>query len=213
VTVDGYYANVAQPVRPPVEAKRQAAVDHVLTVARELVVVSGLDATMDQIAEASGVSRRTLFRYFDSREKLIAASFAAGMADFGRELPSYEGDLERWRRALCDATHRMNATIGLGYFELTWRSDLPPDLKSMERKLRRTRRKDMTRVAQKLWYAAGGTGDAPDLLAVTVAAQLSAFFTAAVMTDVGPRWQTAADLAYTAILRTLRDERAIDRRD
>ncbi|MBJ7337235.1 TetR/AcrR family transcriptional regulator [Mycolicibacterium sp.] len=179
-----------------------------LTAARELVVVSGLDATMDQIAESSGVSRRTLFRYFDSREKLIAASFAAGMADFGRELPTYDGDLEQWLRALCDATHRMNATIGLGYFELTWRSDLPPELATMERKLRRARRRDMNGVARKLWHAVGGLGDAPAMLGATVAAQLSAFFTAAVMTDVGPRWQTAADLAYDGILRTLREEQA-----
>lgn len=200
---------MAQPARPPAEAKRQAAIDHVLTAARELVVVSGLDATMDQIAEASGVSRRTLFRYFDSREKLIAASFAAGMADFGRELPSYGGDLEQWLRALCDATHRMNATIGLGYFELTWRSDLPPELAAMERKLRRTRRREMNGVARKLWHAAGGVDDAPDVLAATVMAQLSAFFTAAVITDVGPRWQTAADLAFNSILRTLREQRTL----
>jgi AcrR family transcriptional regulator len=196
---------VAQPVRTVAEAKRQSAVDHVLITARELVVVIGLDATMDQIAEASGVSRRTLFRYFGSREKLIAASFTKGMDDFDRELPVYQGDLKQWLRAMCDTTHRLNETINLGYFELTWRPDLPPELAKTERKLRLARRRQMARLARKLWRTAGGTGNAPDVLVTTVAAHMSAFFTATVMTDVGKRWQTAADLAYAAILSTLQE--------
>ncbi|MDT5174509.1 MAG: hypothetical protein QOG37_1760, partial [Mycobacterium sp.] len=37
-----------------IEVKRRAVVDHVLAATRKLVLASGLDVTMDQIAEAAG---------------------------------------------------------------------------------------------------------------------------------------------------------------
>ena len=73
--------------RPFAEAKRQAAMEHVLTATRRLAVARGLDITMDQIAAAAGVSRRTLFRLFDSRERLIGVVFAAGMANYNTTCP------------------------------------------------------------------------------------------------------------------------------
>ncbi len=190
--------------RPFAAAKRQAAIGHVLTATRRLAVARGLDITMEQIAEASGVSRRTLFRLFDSRERLIGAAFAAGMANYEHDLPAYKGDLEHWLRATCEAAHRMNASFGPGYWELTSRTDLPPDLAETEQKRRQDRRSAMSRISCTLWQAAGGTGEMPDALSAAGGAHLSAHFTAAVVTDVGHPWQTAADLAHDAILTALR---------
>ena len=192
--------------RPFAEAKRHAAMDHVLTATRRLAVARGLDITMDQIAAAAGVSRRTLFRLFDSRERLIGAAFAAGMANYEHDLPAYEGGLEHWLRATCEAAHRMNASFGPGYWELTSRADLPPDLAETEHKRRQDRRNAMSRISRTLWEAAGGTGDTPDALSAAVGAHLSAHFTAAVMTDVGKRWPAAAELAHDAILAALHQQ-------
>jgi AcrR family transcriptional regulator len=182
------------------EAKRRAASEHLLAATRRLVGDRGLDVTMDEIAEASGVSRRTLFRHFESRERLIAAAFATGMQRYGARLPEYEGgDWRVWLRATCEAAHRMNASYGPGYWQLTTRRDLPEELARTERKRRTARRGAMSRIAETLWRAAGHAGVPPKDFTLAVGAHLSAHFTAAVVTDVGGGWQAAADEAFRAI--------------
>jgi len=182
------------------DAKRQAALDHILAAARRLVLTNGLDATMDQLAEAAGVSRRTLFRLFATREKLLAAAFEAGITNYRQQLPAYRGDVQRWLRTTCDEAHRMNAVIGPGFFELASRTDLPPDLAAAERRRLQEFRGAMADITGTLWRTAGGEGKAPRALEITVSAHLSPHFTAALVTDTGQRWQTAAELAYSAIL-------------
>ena len=184
------------------QAKRQAAADHILAAARTLVLQGGLDVTMDQLAEVTGVSRRTLFRHFDTREKLLGAAFEVGMAGYRRDLPSYTeypGDVDRWLRATCEAAHRMNAAIGPGFFELASRKDLPPDLAAAEKRRRREFRGAMADIVAVLWRERGHRGSPSEALLTTVTTHLSPHFTAASTIDAGQSWRTAADLAYTAI--------------
>lgn len=191
------------------EAKRRATVDHILALARRLVLQTGLDVTMDQLAAATGVSRRTLFRLFDTREKLVGAAFEAGMSGYVRQLPEYGhplGDPGSWLRATCETAHHMNATIGPGFFELASRRDLPPDLAAAERLRRREFRGAMTAITRTLWQATGSAGDPPPALNTTVTAHLSPHFTAALMVDADRDWQTAAELAYGAIATVLATE-------
>src|SRR4051812_46280864 len=171
------------------DAKRRAASEHLLSATRRLVGARGLDVTMDEIAEASGVSRRTLFRHFETRERLIAAAFATGMQRYGERLPEYYGgDWRAWLRATCEAAHRMNASYGPGYWQLTTRSDLPEGLARPERRRGAARRGAMTRIADTLWRAVGNDSAPPKAVVVAVGAHLSAHFTAAVVTDVGGGW-------------------------
>jgi len=182
------------------DAKRQAGMDHVLGAARKFVMANGLDATMDEIADASGVSRRTLFRLFGSRDHLIASAFEAGMDFYGHELPDYDGDINAWLRQTCDSAHRMNAASGPGFWELTSRTNLPAELESTERMRRRRFRRTANDVALVLWANNGGQGDPPGELVAAVGAHLSPHFTAAVVTDLGQGWQVASRLAYDAIV-------------
>ena len=200
MSVNRYHSAMAA-ATPLADAKRQAATLHILTTARHFVVANGLDVTMDQIADASGVSRTTLFRLFGSRDQLIADSFAAAFEDYGSELPAYDpdGDVETWLRATCDATHRMNARFGPGYWELTSRPDLSPPLAALERTRNKRSRATMAEIAGHLWRDQGSSGAVPAALTATVAAHLSAYFTAAVMTDIGETWRVASDLAFEAI--------------
>lgn len=185
------------------EAKRQAAVDHMLAAARRLVLQQGLDVTMDQLAEAVGVSRRTLFRHFETREKLVSAAFEAGMTGYLRQLPTlvdHPGDPRGWLRATCTAAHRMNATIGPGFFELASRPDLPPELAAAEQRRRHDFRSAAGDVTRTLWQALGPGGSPPPALTTTVTAHLSPHFTAALVVDADRDWRAAAELAYAAIL-------------
>jgi hypothetical protein len=58
----------------------------------------------------------------------------------------------------------------------------------------------MAEIAGHLWRARGGRGAVPSVLTATIAAHLSAYFTAAVLTDTGETWNVASDLAFEAIL-------------
>jgi len=181
------------------DAKRQATIEVVLIATRQLLMARGLDVTMDEIAEAAGVSRRTLFRHFASREKLVAESLEAGIQLYGEHLPSFVGDWKAWLRDVCDAAHKMQAGYGPGYWELISRTDLPTEIAAVEERRGVRRRRAMERIARHLWQEACGAGDPPPMMVAVVGAHLSARFTAAVTNDVGQPWNMAADLAYAAI--------------
>jgi AcrR family transcriptional regulator len=181
------------------EARRQATVDAIEEAACELLLRDGLDITMDDIARAAGVSRRTLFRYFETRERLLASAFEHGIQRYGEHLPVLDGDWRDALRSLCDAAHRMQASYGLGYWELLHRRDLPPELEAVEHDRRVRRRRAMDHLAAELHRLAGGSGPPPPELSATVATFLSARFTAAVVQDAEGSWTVASQLAYEAI--------------
>lgn len=71
------------PDAPPrlVERSRRAARDEVARTGVALFLDRGFDATtMDDVATAAGVSRRTLFRYFGSKEE-VALGHLSGLGD------------------------------------------------------------------------------------------------------------------------------------
>ena len=158
---------------------------------------------MDDIAAAAGLGRRTVFRHFESRERLVADALEAGITRYGEQLPPYADPWESWLTDLCDAAHRMQADYGPGYWELISRTDLPPEVAAVEVRRRVRRRDAMARIAGKLWSASGGAGDAPPLVLACVGAHLNPRFTAAVTLDVGGTWEQASALAQAAILQVL----------
>ncbi|WP_433214331.1 TetR family transcriptional regulator [Dactylosporangium sp. CS-047395] len=87
-----------------VERKRQLVRDELAEAALKLVAFHGFEeTTIDQMAAAAGVSRRTFFRYFQSKEDVIIEF----LSDLGRKLsealrarPSSEAPDEALRQAL-----------------------------------------------------------------------------------------------------------------
>lgn len=67
--------------RPPLTDERRAAFrQEIARAAVELFVDQGVTATTgEQIAQAVGVSSRTLWRYFPSKESCVSPLFAAGI--------------------------------------------------------------------------------------------------------------------------------------
>ena len=64
------------------ERTRRAVQTDIAATAMELFLEHGFDAvTMDQIAQQAGVSRRSLFRYFGTKEDLVLGN----LAEMGRE--------------------------------------------------------------------------------------------------------------------------------
>src|SRR5262245_33272374 len=96
-----------QPRTSLADAQRDLARDRILRAARGALAERGLATTVDEVAEAAGVSRRTVFRHFDTRENLFAQALRDGLRSYGdRVAPSTsesvpsDGDLTDWWRSV-----------------------------------------------------------------------------------------------------------------
>lgn len=94
------------------ERKRRLVREELGEVALRLLAAQGFECTtIDQIVEAAGVSRRTFFRYFKSKEDVIIEFLGDLAGRIGRDLaarPAQEPPLTALRLALRAAT----GTIG-----------------------------------------------------------------------------------------------------
>ena len=85
-------------------AGRPSATDHaaIERAAFELLEQQGFDdTTMEQIAQAVGVGKRTLFRYFPSKNDIPWGQFDDSLRDFASQLAAVPEDVP-----LADAVHR-----------------------------------------------------------------------------------------------------------
>jgi len=154
----------------------------------EVVARRGFDATVDEIAQVSGVSPRTIFRHYASHDELIAATvkdmFEAGDRPI-ENLPSHSDDLDGWLEVLALTAHTRNAEILADAF---W--DLHAPNRKMSEELsevgairREYRRSAMRYLVTIAWQTAGGTGEPPEDLVLAFALNFSAFTTQALMVD------------------------------
>lgn len=92
------------------ERKRAETHARIQTEALRLFLSRGFEATtLDEIAEAAGVSRRSLFHYFDSKEEIVfstKADFPALIADAIHRRPAEEPLLDMVENALIDLAER-----------------------------------------------------------------------------------------------------------
>jgi AcrR family transcriptional regulator len=86
------------------ERKRQLVADEITEVALQLCAVKGFDTTtVDEIVAAAGISRRTFFRYFSSKEDVaiqLLATLGADMRDELRARPVGESAAVALRHAV-----------------------------------------------------------------------------------------------------------------
>ena len=72
----------AAPQHGRVGRRRSTTRDHITDVALELFATRGFDdVSVDDVAHAAGISRRTLFRYFSSKNAIPWADFDASLTD------------------------------------------------------------------------------------------------------------------------------------
>src|ERR1700750_2985345 len=119
------------------DEQREGAQARILRAAGIALAARGLTATVDDVAEAAGVSRRTIFRHFATRDTLFVAVIRAGVRRYAEQLPARpEASLDdpaHPRPGLAEllaVTHRLNARNGRVFWDLTAvrTADLSPDL-------------------------------------------------------------------------------------
>ena len=163
------------------DPKRRLEVhDRLVQAARRVGAERGLEFTMEEVAIAAGVSRRTAFRYFPNRAELIGEAFAVGMDSYRRHVSvdtSSGDDPDVWLARLCRDVHELNSTVGKLYWDLIFASDVDPDIQKTIQTHKRHRRGFINRCSEAAWHAYGGEGEPPSWLVDAFFAQLSPFTT------------------------------------
>lgn len=169
------------------------------------VAQHGFGTTVDQIAELSGVSPRTIFRHYGSHDRLIAETVRDMFEACGRfpdvgsprdvddvaawidTLPHQVADVDAWLEALAVTIHtRMAEVFGTAFWDIY----APPRpgseaLAEVAELCRAYRLRGMYYMAALAWRSAGGAGEPPEDLTLAFALHLSAHTTQALMADFG----------------------------
>ena len=183
--------------------QREVAQPRILRAAGSALAARGLAATVDDVAEAAGVSRRTIFRHFATRDALFVTVIRAGIRRYAEQIPAPPagGDLRGWLAELLMVTHRLNARNGRVFWDLVGvrAADLSADLAIVAAECRDSRNRFAASVTGLMWQARGGPGQPPRWLADAVAVQLSGFTTQSLAGDLGRTPEQVAHVSAQVI--------------
>lgn len=109
--------------RPGLRAEQRSLADsRILDGAMAVFAEKGLDATVDDVAHAAGVSRRTVFRHFDSHSELFGAAIERTLQNYEARLPTAPApgeDWERWLLGVARTMHELNrGMLGRGFWHV-----------------------------------------------------------------------------------------------
>ncbi len=173
----------------------------------EAVSRRGFDATIEEIAELSGVSTRTVFRHYASHDALIVAVVKEMFEECGgpiEGMPSPAEDFPRWLEMLALTIHTRNLEIlGDAFWDIHSRKGDPSAVLDEVDQLRRASRvRGVSHLVNVAWEAAGGKGRPSQELLLAFGLTFSAFTTQALVIDFD---QTPAQIAAltTTILQTV----------
>jgi AcrR family transcriptional regulator len=182
--------SVVPPLAVPslADEQRELAQARIGRAAGSVLAARGLAATIDDVAEAAGVSRRTIFRHFTTRDALFVTVIRAGIRRYAEQIPPPAGDdLRGWLPELLAVTHRLNARNGRVFWDLVGLqpADLSGDLAMVAEECRDSRNRFAASVTDLLWRARDARGQPPQWLVDAVAVQLSGFTTQSLAGDLG----------------------------
>ena len=191
----------------------------------EVVAQRGFDATVEEIAQRSGVSPRTIFRHYLSQDRLLAVA-VTDMFEACR-LPAPGDDFETWVKcvplplddpdALIEfvalTVHTRSAEIlGEAFWDLhAPRAETSPLLAELDALRRDFRLQGIDYLVHFVWQMAGGEGEPPRHLVLSFALYLSGFTTRALMIDFDQTPAQVGALSADILKRLLR--RAIEAQD
>ena len=177
--------HIGPPARPTLgEESRTLARARIVQGAMAALQAGGLESTVDEVADAAGVSRRTVFRHFATHDELMAAAVAACRDRMESSLPdatSPPAELSAWLTEIATSVHALNADIvGPTLWDIpagrrhtaTAVDDALDDLASL-------RRNYSKETATRAWSVADHVGSPPTWVIDAFTLELSSFATAA----------------------------------
>lgn len=175
--------------------------NRVIRATQVLLATHGLGVSMDHIAAAAGVSRRSLFRHFGSRDVLVARALEETVSAFGERLTSLvqeEAPFQEWLLRVLMEVQQSQLDAGRAFWELIASNDdvLSPELVDINRRRLARRRQWTEEVARRAWLLAGSDGPAPDVVLDAFALTLSGHATRSLVVEMGvPPERAAASIA------------------
>jgi len=148
------------------EDSRARARSRIIQGASRAVARAGLDATIDEIADEAGVSRRTVFRHFATHGELIAATIRDTIVVVGDRLPSapeHGEDLQTWVSAAMVQMHEtIRELVGRAFWDIhIERTEYPPEVAEVLSRINVQRHRFTDYLAGTAWTSVGGRGDPP----------------------------------------------------
>lgn len=158
------------------EEARSVARARIVEGAAAALAERGYDATVDDIAAAAQVSRRTVFRYFPTHDAVMEAAIQEVVGRYEHLRPKSPApgiELHAWLEEIAVALHEVNARLlGKAFWQLD--EDRPGLTREQRTELRRAL---ATEAATYAWRLAEGRGEPPAWVVDAFALQLSAFAT------------------------------------
>lgn len=187
------------------EEQRSLVRGRILRAARHVLADHGLEARVEDVASAAGVSRRTVFRHFPTRDALVAAAVGDSIRSYAEHVPrpDPDGDVSHWLGEVLRAVHRLNARNGRIYWDLALRPEIDGVLGEISAQRREARRDFVAELTKTAWKLAGGRRRPPGWLADAFAVHLSAFTTQSLAGDFDRSPDEVADVAARVLAAAL----------
>ncbi|MCU1364617.1 MAG: Transcriptional regulator, TetR family [Ilumatobacteraceae bacterium] len=161
------------------QEQRTAVRRRILTAARRAIAEHGLDVTVDEIATVAGVGRRTVFRYFVTRELLLNEALEDWVGTLKNRLPmnpQVGQSPQAWLVDVATGVLGTNLDLGNFYWEIHGpRSKLAQVNRQVYDVVRSLRIVRAAEVCANAWTMFGGTGEPPAWAIDMFAVQLSVF--------------------------------------
>lgn len=195
---------------PLVRRRRDAVLDAV----QPLLADEGVDVTMDQLAEAADIGRRTLFRYFPSREELIAAAVRRSYDQLLAEVFDTEAELgpdgvplgpEDTIRSVLARTHEVAERMGRAHWQVAADPESHGELGDAVAARQQARARYVQRFTEVLWRRAEQTGAPPRWLVDTFGLVESLFAFQALQRDLGRSGEEIVETTTTIMIAALHE--------
>jgi AcrR family transcriptional regulator len=187
--------------------QRQVARDRIERAARHVLADKGLSATVEEVAGEAGVSIRTVFRHYGTRDHMIATALRSQLLHYGDTLPvpGPEETLDSWLPQLLEEIHRVNAELGRAYWELAALGYvLTGELGDVARERLAARTRFVDALARHAWRLAGNRSRPPAWLVDLFAIHVSAFTTRELVSDFGRSSAQVAVMSSRVLIRAVR---------
>jgi AcrR family transcriptional regulator len=187
--------------------QRQVARDRIERAARSVLAEKGLSATVEEVASHAGVSIRTVFRHYGTRDHMIAAALRSQLIHYGDTLPvpGPEETLESWLPELLEEVHRVNAELGRAYWELASLGYvLSGELGAVASERLAARTRFVNALARHAWRLAGNRSRPPVWLVDLFAIHVSAFTTRELVSDFGRSIEQVAVMSSRILISAVR---------
>jgi AcrR family transcriptional regulator len=187
--------------------QRQVARDRIERAAWRVLAAKGLSATAEEVASEAGVSIRTVFRHYGTRDHMIATALRTQLFHYGDTLPVPQPDatLETWLPELLCEVHRVNAEMGRAYWEMAALGyTLTGEVGDVAAERLAARTRFVNVVSRGAWRLAGNRSRPPAWLVDLFAIHLSAFTTRELVSDFGRSVEEVASMSSRLLISAVR---------